>query len=240
MICLLFMIVNSGILINNIYRSLAIMGLSDNLRYLFYLLFHFLLCLLIITSNCSTNYGRIWYTVVCEAAFNVADWKYYVFSVIYLPWLDCMKRIQNCSSCSYWVMTFVRLWSVTTLAFNVYVDHGRTSKKASWTYSYISFVEIWNVMKTINFINSIQAAIFNHRESTSRAFFSWLKNKSYKLFFWNEMPVIMENLGSCQKSNHMSIMATHMSKVSFCSVIQSRVVFRYWQTVHICSQSDRI
>ena len=126
--------------------------------------------------------------------------------------------------------------STLSYDFDSYLSYG--SKERTLADSDISFIEIRDIVISVNFINFIKASFLDHWQSTTRSFLRWLKQKPNEFIRWNFVLIIFQNLSGTQYGNHMTIMAAHMSVVSCRLIFQIMVELRHWEAIHISSDSN--
>ena len=101
----------------------------------------------------------------------------------------------------------------------------------------ISFIKIGYIMHAIDFVNTIETFLLNHRLCPSWALFSRLEQQSNTLIRRDLWWLFYENLSCSKKHGSMSIMPAHMSMVRLRSVRQAWVIFRHEKCIYICSES---
>ena len=113
-----------------------------------------------------------------------------------------------------------------------------TSKKAAFTNPDVPFVKIWEVVKTVDFIDAVKTPLFNHRVRTTGTFLCRLEKESYCLVFGNFISLFNCNLCACQRHCHVSIVTTHMCILSCSTIGQIRVIFLHKKSIHICTNGN--
>lgn len=172
------------------------------------------------------------------SSFEVTNSEYEIFKSTYRPSLDRMELGQNVSSCSDSVLDFVRKRTVSTLSFNIQLNDSHTCHNWACFASYLSFLEIGNLVTAVAFVNSFKAAFLFHRFCSSWAFFCRLVQESESLIRRNFISICTYNLSSCQEHGHVSIMATHMRMISRGLILQMRIIFRHRQRINISSDRN--
>ena len=64
------------------------------------------------------------------------------------------------------------------------------------TYSNITLIKVWNIVKSIDLVNIFKAALLDHWFRTTRPFFGWLEKESYHFIGWDLTSIFDECLCS--------------------------------------------
>lgn len=134
----------------------------------------------------------------------------------------------------------MRCAAVTSLANHGDSNNRNCCEKWTLTHSYVALVKVWDVVKTVDFVDTFEASILNHRFSTTWPFFGRLEQQSDTLALRDLIQVLLNNFSAGQKASHMPVMATHMSVVRLRPVRQIFGIFRDREAIHVSSQSDHI
>ena len=81
---------------------------------------------------------------------------------------------------------------MSTFAYNFNLHSEVGSEERSFAYSDITFIEVWNIMESIHFINRVEASLLNHSSRTTISFFSWLEQESNFLILWDLTSVFLD------------------------------------------------
>jgi len=173
-------------------------------------------------------------------SLHMTDRKNAILSAVHVSRLDRVKRLKNLVCASDSVNELVRCTTVTSLANDGDLNLRYCCKKWTFTNSYVALIKVWDVVKAIDFVNSLQASFFNHRFSTAWSLFSRLEQKSDALALGDFIQVFLNDLSAGQKTSHVTVMATHMSMVCLRPVREIFGIFRDGETINVSSQSDHV
>jgi len=111
------------------------------------------------------------------ATLYVSDRKNKTLSVVYVSRLYCMKRLENLICTRDSINKFVRCAAVTSLANHSDSNPCHCCEKWPFANSYVAFVKIRDVVKTVNFVDTFKAPFLDHRFGPTWSFLGRLEQK---------------------------------------------------------------
>ena len=98
------------------------------------------------------------------------------------------------------------------------LDCGGAGEERTLTNTDVTLIEVGYVVIPVDFINAVETAFFDHRQSATGTLFSWLIENSDSLLLRDLMTLCDEDLSYTGNCGHVSVVAAHMGKLGLCLV----------------------
>lgn len=176
----------------------AVEGGCCAFRYLDYFGFHSLNYFRVVCAERPHQGGIIWDNVISGSCL---EWGYGEDEVFFRrdhPRFYGVQGCHNWRAAADHVFRQVRQWGVTTLANNLDLDGGGAGEHGPDNSSYFPFRHSRWVVKSIDLIYTIEAALFYHWFCTTSAFFCRLEKEAHFLPFGYFWTILYQYLGGSQ------------------------------------------
>ena len=121
---------------------------------------------------------------------------------------------------------------------NLDLDYRHSSSEAALADSNVSLIVKRIIVESVDFIDSLQAPLLQHRISTTRTFLSWLQKKSYALIARNLGSICAINAGCGHQAGHVAVMTAHVRVFSFFRVRQAWVGLKHRKSIKFRPQRN--
>ena len=122
---------------------------------------------------------------------------------------------------------------MATLPFDCDSDVCNRGEEGAFAHSDVALIKIWDIVIAVDFVNTFETAFFDHGQSTTWTFFSWLEKDADELVCWDLGSVVDQYLDCAKGSDHVSVMATHMCPIGSRPIFKMWIVFRNGQAIHV-------